>query len=264
MELAKDLICLELNTAQTNEKVKISPAGQQIVGYDGRVFNIDANFVVTNTKSQGVDILLDRDHFDGEAMGWFDINSLEARGDGIYASLEFTQIGKELVEKRLYRYMSPAYEVNYRDNGIREVVRIGSIGLVNRPNLLNQALNNQSKGEDMSQNDDLAVKFNELSEKNAALQTQIIAKDKEIGELKTALETERNNAKTARIESAIKNGELLPNRKEMAMALEGNALDSFMEVSKSEAASVLKAKNIEKNKQDELDIDPAVKAQLGL
>nr|WP_314391783.1 phage protease [uncultured Campylobacter sp.] len=264
MELAKDLICLELNTAQTNEKVKISPAGQQIVGYDGRVFNIDANFVVTNTKSQGVDILLDRDHFDGEAMGWFDINSLEARDDGIYASLEFTQIGKELVEKRLYRYMSPAYEVNHRDNGIREVVRIGSIGLVNRPNLLNQALNNQSKGEDMSQNDDLAVKFNELNEKNATLQAQVTAKDKEIEELKAALDTERNNAKTARIESAIKNGELLPNRKEMAMALEANALDSFLEVSKSEATSVLKAKNIEKNKQDELDIDPAVKAQLGL
>ena len=264
MELAKDLICLELNTAQTNEKVKISPAGQQIVGYDGRVFNIDANFVVTNTKSQGVDILLDRDHFDGEAMGWFDINSLEARGDGIYASLEFTQIGKELVEKRLYRYMSPAYEVNYRDNGIREVVRIGSIGLVNRPNLLNQALNNQSKGEDMSQNDDLAVKFNELSEKNAALQAQIDEKNSEIEALKNALATEQNNEKTARIEMAIKNGELLPNRKEMAMALEANALDSFLEVSKSEATSVLKAKNIEKNKQDELDIDPAVKAQLGL
>ncbi|WP_314990996.1 phage protease [uncultured Campylobacter sp.] len=264
MELAKDLICLELNTAQTNEKVKISPAGQQIVGYDGRVFNIDANFVVTNTKSQGVDILLDRDHFDGEAMGWFDINSLEARDDGIYASLEFTQIGKELVEKRLYRYMSPAYEVNHRDNGIREVVRIGSIGLVNRPNLLNQALNNQSKGEDMSQNDDLAVKFNELNEKNATLQAQVTAKDKEIEELKAALDTERNNAKTARIESAIKNGELLPNRKEMAMALEGNALDSFMEVSKSEAASVLKEKSYEKNKKDELDIDPDVKAQLGL
>ena len=50
----------------------------------------------------------------------------------------------------------------------------------------------------------------------------------------------------------------------MAMALEANALDSFLEVSKSEATSVLKAKNIEKNKQDELDIDPAVKAQLGL
>ena len=116
----------------------------------------------------------------------------------------------------------------------------------------------------MSQNDDLAVKFNELSEKNAALQAQIDEKNSEIEALKNALATEQNNAKTARIEMAIKNGDLLPNRKEMAMALEANALDSFLEVSKSEATSVLKAKNIEKNKQDELDIDPAVKAQLGL
>ena len=113
-------------------------------------------------------------------------------------------------------------------------------------------------------NSELAAKLAELNEKNAALQAQIIAKDNEIGELKTALETERNNSKTVRIESAIKNGELLPNRKEMAMALEGNALDSFMEVSKSEAASVLKEKSYEKNKKDELDIDPDVKAQLGL
>ena len=113
-------------------------------------------------------------------------------------------------------------------------------------------------------NSELAAKLAELNEKNATLQAQVTAKDKEIEELKAALDTERNNAKTARIESAIKNGELLPNRKEMAMALEGNALDSFMEVSKSEAASVLKEKSYEKNKKEGLDIDPDVKAQLGL
>ena len=262
VELEKSVVALELNSLQDG-KIKISPAGQQVMGYDGRVFNVDASFVVANTKSQNVDILLDKDHYDGEAMGWFNINSLEARDDGIYASLEFTEVGKGLVDKKLYRYLSPAYEVNYRDNGVREVVRIASVGLVNRPNLLNKALNN--KGEEMPENNsELAIKLAELNEKNAALQAQIIAKDKEIGELKTALDTERNNAKTARIESAIKNGELLPNRKEMAMALEGNALESFLEVSKSEAASVLKEKNYEKNKKDELDIHPDVKAQLGL
>ena len=262
VELEKSVVALELNSLQDG-KIKISPAGQQVMGYDGRVFNIDASFVVANTKSQNVDILLDKDHYDGEAMGWFDVNSLEARDDGIYASLEFTEVGKGLVDKKLYRYLSPAYEVNYRDNGVREVVRIASVGLVNRPNLLNKALNN--KGEEMPENNsELAAKLAELNEKNAALQAQIIAKDNEIGELKTALETERNNSKTVRIESAIKNGELLPNRKEMAMALEGNALDSFMEVSKSEAASVLKEKSYEKNKKEGLDIDPDVKAQLGL
>ena len=137
------------------------------------------------------------------------------------------------------------------------------MGLVNRPNLLNKALNN--KGEEMPENNsELAAKLAELNEKNSTLQAQVTAKDKEIEELKAALDTERNNAKAARIESAIKNGELLPNRKEMAMALEGNALDSFMEVSKSEAASVLKEKSYEKNKKEGLDIDPDVKAQLGL
>ena len=156
-ELEKSVVALELNSLQDG-KIKISPAGQQVMGYDGRVFNIDASFVVANTKSQNVDILLDKDHYDGEAMGWFDINSLEARDDGIYASLEFTEVGKGLVDKKLYRYLSPAYEVNYRDNGVREVVRIASVGLVNRPNLLNKALNN--KGEEMPENNsELAANF---------------------------------------------------------------------------------------------------------
>lgn len=264
IEPEKSLIALELNSKQEG-KIKISPIGATVLGYDGRVFNIDANFVVSNTRSQGVDILLDKDHYDTEAMGWFDINSLEARDDGIYASLEFTEVGQELVDKRLYRYLSPAFEVNYRDNGVREVVRIASVGLVNRPNLLNKSLNNKGE-ENMPEvkNDDLALKLTEANENIASLQAELNALKTENESLKTALITEQTNAKTARIEGAIKNGELLPNRKEMAMALEGNALDSFLEVSKVEAAAVLKKSELDLNKKDEDEIHPDVKAQLGL
>ncbi|MBE2985543.1 hypothetical protein CCAL12920_00745 [Campylobacter sp. RM12920] len=257
------LVKLELNSEQTNEKIKISPAGLNVLGYDGRVFNIDANFVVSNTRAQGVDILLDKDHYDGEAMGWFDINSLEARDDGIYANLEFTKIGKELVSEKLYRYISPAFEVNYRDSGVREVVRIASVGLVNRPNLLNKSLNNKGD-EDMPNNTQEQAKIAELTEQNSSLLAELNDLKTQNEQLKAALKQSEENAKTEKIEAAIKNGELLPNRKEMAMALEGNALNSFLEVSKAEAASVLKKSELDLNKKQDDDIHPDVKAQLGL
>lgn len=267
MKLEKGL-CLELNSIKDNDKIKISPVGEQVLGYDGRVFKIDANFIVSNTKAQGIDILLDKDHRDSEAMGWFDINSLEARDDGIYAKLDYTDVGKELVDKRLFRYLSPAYEVNYRDNGVREVVRIASVGLVNRPNLLNKSLNKEEikvANEDKNKEIQLSKQLSDSLSENSRLKGEIEVLKAENENLKTALKTEQNNSKVERIESAIKNGEMLPSRKETALGLEANALNSYLEVCKSEAASVLKEKNIEKNSKSETEnIDPSVKAQLGL
>ncbi|MCW1604922.1 phage protease, partial [Campylobacter jejuni] len=68
---------------------------------------------------------------------WFDRNSLELREDGIYASLELTPKGKELVENKAFRYLSPEYYVDDDKN----VIHLDAMGLVNQPNLLNRALN---------------------------------------------------------------------------------------------------------------------------
>ena len=58
---------------------------------------------------------------------------------------------------------------------------------------------------------------------------------------------------------------MLPARKEAALALNGNALESFLEVCKEEAKHVLKNKsaNFDVQSKDDL-IDESVKAQLGL
>ncbi len=47
---------------------------------------------------------IDVDHKGGAAMGW--IKELEARADGLYARIEWTEPGKELLEKGLYKYFS--------------------------------------------------------------------------------------------------------------------------------------------------------------
>lgn len=249
MDLEKNFVQLELNSLKNGEKIKISPIGK-ITGVDGRTFDIDAVSVLANTKAPGTDLVLDLNHFDGEAMGWFNLNSLELRDDGIYASLELTQAGADLVEKRSYRYLSPAYEVSYIGELIN-VYRIASVGLVNRPNLLNQSLN--SKGETMDEQKELLAQIQSLKEQIEALQ-------KENEALKSELKTSEDNARLEKIDNAIKIGEMLPNRKEAALVLEKNALNSFLEVCKSEAEQVLKQKSI--NKQDAQDLDPDVKAQL--
>ncbi|KKM02675.1 hypothetical protein LCGC14_1782070, partial [marine sediment metagenome] len=47
---------------------------------------------------------IDTDHDGGAAMGW--IKGLESRADGLYAQIEWTEPGRELLEKGLYKYFS--------------------------------------------------------------------------------------------------------------------------------------------------------------
>lgn len=244
--MPKNLIFLSLNTEfKQDEKIKISPVGE-FEGIDGRRYSLNADLVLKNSQKMGVDLMLDKNHEDDEAMGWFDINSLEKRTDGIFASLTLTPKGEELVKNRSYRYLSPAYVIEaFKENGLMAIERIASVGLVNRPNLLSQALN---KAE------------------NEALQ----AKVKELEAEKAKQEEEANkiaqNAKIELIDKAIENKELLPKRKEAALALNGQALTDFLDTAKAEAQAELATNSAEKLNapKSEEPIDESVKAQLGL
>ncbi|TKX33233.1 phage protease [Campylobacter taeniopygiae] len=129
-------LLLEINSKTTDEKIKISPIGIAR-GIDGRVFKIDGEKLIKNIQKNNLDIVLNLNHQGGEAYGWFDRNSLELREDGIYASLELTPKGKELVKNKAFRYLSPEYYVDDDKN----VIHLDAMGLVNQPNLLNKALN---------------------------------------------------------------------------------------------------------------------------
>ncbi len=275
--MAKNLVLLQLNSVlDSSEKIKISPIGD-FEGIDGRKYSLNPDVVIPRLQRNGVDIVLDKNHDDDEAMGWFALDSLEKREDGIYASLELTPKGKELVANRTYRYLSPAYVINWdiRLNDVMCIDRIASVGLVNRPNLLAQALNKDenSKPELKSNKEDskmdeiatLKAEIEALKKENAELAAKLAEAEKAAAE---KAKKEQENAEKARlelIENAINNKELLPKRKDAALALNGEALAAFLDVCKVEANAELssKAGTIDSPKGEDY-IDPKIKAQLGL
>nr|DAX19027.1 MAG TPA: hypothetical protein [Caudoviricetes sp.] len=151
---------LELNFKQ-DEKVKVSPVGE-VIGLDGRAFRIDGAALIASIEKNALDIALDENHSFGAALGWFDKDSFELRNGGIYASLSLNKTGEELIGSRAYRYLSPVFDMGEN----RRVIGLDSVGLVNRPNLLNNAIN--SKGEE-----EMDKEISELSAKIDALGKQI-------------------------------------------------------------------------------------------
>lgn len=79
---------------------------------------------------------LDIDHYGGEAAGWFP--NIEARDDGLYVKIEWTELGREKVEKRLYRYFSAEFGeyMGLEDGEIHYPVLYGA-ALTNRPLMSN-------------------------------------------------------------------------------------------------------------------------------
>lgn len=155
-----------------SRQIKISPIGDA-VGLDGRAYKIDGEILINNITKNALHIPLDVNHDFGAAVGWFDKDSFVIKEDGIYANLELNEKGEELIKNRAFRYLSPVYSVNFEN---RAVLGLDSVGLVNRPNLLNESLN--FKGEKMEEEiKALKTQIGELNAKFDALQKDAPQKD---------------------------------------------------------------------------------------
>lgn len=154
---------LKLNFKQ-GEKVRVSPIGE-VIGFDGRGFIIDADKLIEDIKANEIDIVLDANHNFDKALGWFPWDSFEKRDDGIYASLELTPAGIEANEKKEYRYLSPVYMMC----NDREVGGLDSVGFVNRPNLLNNALNDKQKEQNNMTTEEIKKQLDEVSQSVSSL-----------------------------------------------------------------------------------------------
>ena len=185
------------------EVVKISPAGT-IAGFDGRVFIVDEN-TIAKTKAKGVDLPLNLEHCFTEkgcaAVGWFDVNTLELKEDGVYARLTLNDEGKELIKNKNYRYLSPEFIVGEN----RHVESIEAVALVNNPNFELEI----NKGEKMK-------------EDITKLQKEINRKEEQIKKLISDLKEFHLNA-------AIKDNKILPAEKEALKAMPLDALKSYLE-----------------------------------
>lgn len=151
----------------------ITPLGE-IKGFDGREYFVDGELIIKNALT---DILIDINHEDKEAAGWIDKESLKIKDNGLYGVLELNEFGKELVDGKKYRFLSPTFIM---DQDKKRVLSVDSVGLVNKLNILFKALNKKEIGEDMTkaqaeQKQDNSTK--EIDEQNSATGTIIKSVD---------------------------------------------------------------------------------------
>lgn len=255
---------------KNGELIKVSPIGE-IEGADGRTFKIDAKKIIENIKKSGVDIVLDENHSFAGAVGWFDKDSFEVKDDGIYAKLELNKRGMELVKDKIYRYLSPVYDLSGRD-----VLSIESVGLVNKPNVLNNALNSKGDKVEKEKNSELDA----LNEKVKKLEETITSLNKELEGFKkdankadeSGKADESNNAndsskelnsRVLKIENILKDFKKIKNESDENKEI-NSRLESMENTLKS-ISSFFGKKNLETNSKSDLsDDEKKVALMLGL
>lgn len=136
------------------EWIHLLPAGT-FRGVDGRgpYTLADPSAVITASMTAGK-LPIDENHATdlaapqgrpSPARGW--IVELQARADGIWGRVEWTEVGRSLVAERAYRGISPAIYSEPNKDG-RRVVQLLRASLVNEPNLRLATLHSRSNDMD--------------------------------------------------------------------------------------------------------------------
>lgn len=126
---------------------------------------------------RGVDLALDFSHdAEGPAAAW--ITALSLKNDSeIWAAVDWTEVGRENIKGKNFRYISPDFTFNYTDNeNLKEYgpVLFGA-GLTNRPVIKNMAPAielSEYKG-DKKMNEEQEKMLKELMEKVLAMETKL-------------------------------------------------------------------------------------------
>ena len=228
-------LLLEVNAKA--KEVKISPIGL-FSGYDGRIYKVDET-TITRTKEKGLDIPLNVEHCFTqkacEAVGWFKIDTLKLKEDGVYANLELTKEGQELIDSKKYRYLSPEFSVDEN----RQVITIDAVALVNVPNF-NLEINQK--------------KESKMSEEVLKLKQELEKLKKENNYLNSKLKEELLN-------SAIEKNIILPVEKDTLIKLEYNSLKEYL--TKREPLGHTKNLNASTKNQDFKDSAYKIAQNLG-
>lgn len=195
------------NDGSVPSEIELIQPGLQLIGRDGRSWiNDDPAGVVASLLARGVDLVVDFEHSteikapqgeEAPAAAW--VNNFEVReGGAVWGKVNWTPRGSAAVVNREYRYLSPVL-IYQKQTG--RVVSLSSIGLVNKPNLYNQALNREQKTEvpTMLKKILLALALTESATEEQALNA--------IGALKTDLATALNRAATPSLDKFVPRGD---------------------------------------------------------
>ena len=118
------------------EWIRVLPRGAVELSDHREPFLVDEvslKSMAAEFRSRGVDLVIDYEHqsLQGErapAAGW--IKELEARGDGLWARVDWTRQARDYLEKKEYRYFSPVLRL---DPETRRPVALMHMGLTNVP-----------------------------------------------------------------------------------------------------------------------------------
>lgn len=132
------------------EWVQLFPAGPAIAARDGRGWTLDA---ATVAAAFDAPVAVDIEHAtqvkgaQGEAapaVGW--IEAVEARAGALWGRVAWLSEGAELVGRRAYRFLSPAFT----HDASRRIGRLVSAGLTNTPALRMAALAREDHSMDLT------------------------------------------------------------------------------------------------------------------
>lgn len=135
-KISKKFILMAL-TADDNgvpEWVQLLPRGWiKPNGVDILVDDTSLEKILANFEKRENDLVLDYEHqtlegVEAPAAGW--LTSLEAREDGLWAKVDWTERGRTYVAAREYRYISPVLMVSEEDS---RGIRLQSAALTNNP-----------------------------------------------------------------------------------------------------------------------------------
>lgn len=104
-----------------------------------------ANFQTLNRDGNREGLPVDIDHGpeksgNTEAAGW--VTALTIQSNELWATVEWNSLGKELVSDRRYKYLSPSYVHNYKDeSGKEHGTALVGVALTNRPFLTMATVN---------------------------------------------------------------------------------------------------------------------------
>lgn len=136
---------LNFEGASAPDWVQLTPPGPKVLGRDGRWWHMSDAAAVAARFDPAKEPQIDIEHSSelkapngdpAPAVGW--MKEIAVRDGALWARVDWTATGREMVSGKAYRYLSPVFTY---DPATMEIDAILSAGLTNTPNLEMAALN---------------------------------------------------------------------------------------------------------------------------
>lgn len=229
-----------------NKPLKIAIKGEW-KGHKNGSFKIDdkdLKSIIDDFNNKKIDLVIDYEHQSlknekAPAAGW--IKELFLEDDALMAKAEFNDEAKKYIQNKQYRYLSPVFDFNSKDNKSGEIIcaKLHSVALTNTPFIdeLGELIANKNLNKGVK-----------MDEKIKQLQEQIDALKKENENLKKENEEKNKEVANTLVENALQSGKIANSQKDWALRYACKDLDGFKDFIKNTNATNIPQNNIFANK----------------